>query len=299
MIYDIPNSNDDESGVIDVLSVRDALDNAGKTQAQVIFALFYEARVMQRTIYIIEAAAGWNRGGVEQGLEKHSQIDIKAYGALPLQNEDEILQRYLVLLELEKVATKFGAQRRATHTGSVQAAISNLAQLAGYSDVMQYKWDMETQISGATDSNRNIWQFEDYHIEAVIDNLKVKLIVEKNGKTLKSIPKAVRQIAFYGDAKEAVAQLRRQVSRVRKGLLERLIASGETITLANLERILKLPAAHSLMQSLIYHYGAGFFGILNAETMMLEGLNNQQQSIDSPVIVAYPYHSVLSDWQRE
>lgn len=96
--------------------------------------LWREAKVFdQKTVFLIEAIAGWNRTEITQLLAKRKQLAVKAYGLLPLERgHEEVLERYLFLQQFLKESKKFGAEKQANEQIAVQKALAYLAQIAGY-----------------------------------------------------------------------------------------------------------------------------------------------------------------------
>jgi uncharacterized protein DUF4132 len=136
-----------------------------------------------------------------------------------------------------------------------------------------------------------------------INGAEAIITISREGRSLKSIPKEIRASPEYKEAKQAITQFRAQVARLRTGLLEGFLTSGDWVTPEELTRLLQLPAARDMMQRLIFRTLDGFLGLLSAEKMNLLGLNKAERSIDSEIAIAHPYHlfqsNVLAMWQRE
>jgi hypothetical protein len=276
---------------------------AGDETTREILQLFRKSgETTTNTVMLIEAVAGWNRDKVIQGLRKHSQIAIKAYGLLPLADDETVLDRYLALKQSAKDGQKFGQQRRATHAAAVRAALANLAQVAGYADAGRLEWAMEAQLAEELAPAGRSWTAGDYEIQLGVDGSEANLVVSRAGRPIKSAPKAVRSSAVYQEAKAAVSQLRAQVSRVKSGLLEGLIVTGEQLAPDELARLMRLPAAHDMFQRLIWGTETGVYGLLDGDVLALRDLAGMSHPITQPVCLAHPYHlfqaGLLADWQR-
>jgi hypothetical protein len=302
---DIPNTADPTSGVINIAEVRDALEVAGESLARDVFELFRQSgEQVGNTLTLIEAIAGWNRTRVEKGLKSSSQIAIKAYGLLPLEKGDEeVLQRYLRLKQSAKDGKKFGQMRRASHAGAVQVAITNLAQLAGYTDAGRFEWAMEAKLAAEFAPAGRTWQVDDYELELTIEGIDVNLLTKRAGRILKSAPKHIREQDAYQEAREAVQQLRSQASRLKTGLLEGLLVTGEMLSLEELQQFLRLPLARGLFQSMVWRNESDELGLLDVDEMRLFDLGDQQHPVTGKLGLAHPYHfyqaNVLAAWQRE
>ncbi|MEO8392642.1 MAG: DUF4132 domain-containing protein [Chloroflexota bacterium] len=302
---DIPNSPDPTSGVVNIAEVQAALDEAGEPLAREVIDVFRKSgEQVGNTLTLIEAVAGWNRARIEKGVKSQGQISIKAYGLLPLeQGSEEVLQRYLRLKQSAKDGKKFGQQRRASHAGAVQAAIANLVQRAGYADTGRFEWEMEAKLAAEVAPAGRIWQVGEYDLELTVDGVDVSLLIRRGSHVLKSAPKSVRDDDAYQEAKEAVQQLRSQVSRLKADLLEGLLVSGEMLTRDQLDQFLRLPLARGLFEPLVWRNDANEVGLLDVSSMCLRDLDGLSHSLTERVGLAHPYHlyqaSVLAAWQRE
>jgi hypothetical protein len=302
---DVPNSTDPLSGVLDVAAVRGALARVPANLAQEMLAQLCKAKAgVENSAMLVRAVGGWNSAAVEQGLKRYGQVSIKAYGLLPLtRGEDETLERYLRLQKIARAGNAFILGRRATHAAAVQAALANLAQVAGYADAAHVEWAMEMKVVQGMALTGREWTAGEYRWSVMLDGIEATISVMRSGRTLKSVPKEVRASAGYQEAKEAVARLREHVGRLRRGLLERLLATGETLTPEELSRLLRQPTARTMLSRLILRSEDGVLGLLDADEMALRALDDSLHPITAPVTIAHPYHlfqaGTLADWQRE
>lgn len=301
---DVPNSPDPECGVVDVPLVAAALAQTSEARAREVIQLFSRVQWCPNTLLLVEAIAGWNREKVLKSVSKHSQIAIRAYGLLPLERgPEDVLERYLKLQQVAREGQKYGAQRRQTHAAAVQAALANLAQIAGYGDADRLELAMEARIAEEIAPPGRVWEIGAYTVELVLDDTTVELRVARDGKTLKSVPKDVRGTPDYEEAKDAANRLRNQMSRLRRGLIENMLASGETLTPDDLTQILRLPVARPMLGRLIWQDAAGGFGLLDSQSQSLIDLDDRATPVDGPLRLAHPYHlfhaGVLPAWQRK
>lgn len=300
---DIPNSSDTYSGAVDIKAVESAVNEAGEDLAKTIIKLFREAKVgVTNTLTMIEAVMGWNRKKVEEGLLKHNQISIKAYGALPLENDNQILERYRVLKKAGKDGQKFGQMRRANQAAAAQVGLINLAQRAGYSELERFEWAMESKIAENSSTPDRTWTIGDYQLQLVVEGIDAKLLITRQGKTLKSVPKEVRGHLDYDEAKEALAQFRAQTRRLRTELLEAALANGNHFSPEELDYLLKFPAAHSMLERLILRTPDGCLGLCLPDQHAIRDLNGSIHRLDQGFQVAHPYHlyqaGELAAWQK-
>ena len=294
----------DSQSTVDVAEVRALLAQAGLEGAREALELFYEAHVMRDTCTLLMAVAGWNRTRLEKSLKHNSQIALEAYGLLPIERgEEEVLERYLVLQEKVKTATKFGPQRRVSHKAAALVGLRNLAYVAGYPDASLLELAMEAKLSQEVAPHGRTWQIDDYTLTLCIEGVEVSLAIGRNGSTLKTIPPTIRKSPVYKEAQETVRLLRSQVSRLRSTLLEKLIVSGDALSLEHFKILARLPVGQALLERLILETTDGHRGLFAAEAFALRQLDGSLHPISSAVRIVHPYTlfqaGALTDWQRE
>ncbi|GHO46389.1 hypothetical protein KSX_45520 [Ktedonospora formicarum] len=291
-------------GVVDIEEVRALLARVPKESARMMLSLFVEAGIHKEICYQVSAIAGWNRERVAKGIKHHSQVAIACLGLLPLERGDEeVLERYLRLREIEGMAHKFGPQRRVTHKQAAYEGMRNLARLADYADTTLMEWEMEARVARDRSPEGRRWQVSAYSITLRLDGIDISLDIERDGRLLKSVPKEVRASAVYQEAKEAVQLLRDQLKRLRTNLLEMLVASEKILTVGELQNLVRLPLARKLLERLVMVSGENMFGLFDGERFVLQDLDGSLHPITQPVRVAHSYSlfqaGVLTAWQRE
>lgn len=300
----IHNSPDPAVGVLDVGAVRSALAQAGDDLARRALALIRQAKIGADSVtFLIEAAAGWNRAAVEKGLPKRNQVALRAYGLLPLERgQDEVLERYLFITRFARESRQFGPQRQANEQAAAQAALANLAQVAGYADATRLEWAMEARLSQDVAPEERTWTAGEYTVRLTLTESGPALEVRRSGSRLKSVPAALRRSEQYGEMKEALAQLRGQLARLR-ATLEDLMASGEALSPADLETLLRMPAGRTLLARLILRDEGGTLGLLDPDGPALCTADGAHRPVEGTVTIAHPYHlfqaGELAAWQRE
>jgi hypothetical protein len=301
---DIPNGPDTHSGVVAVNVIESVIGQAGENRAKTIIKLFRESKVgVSNTLTLLEAVMGWNRNKVEDGLLKHNQITIKAYGALPLERGDiEVLERYRILKKSAKDGQKFGQMRRANQAAAAQVGLLNLVQRTGYSDLARFEWAMESKIAEEVSAPNRKWMMGDYQIQLEIEGTEAALVVSRQGKTLKSPPKEVRSHVDYAEAKEALAQYRSQTRRLRTQLLEASLENGSSFAADEFDYLLKFPAARSMLERLLLRTADGRLGLCLPDQHAIRDLSGAIHQLDQPFQVAHPYHlyqeGELAAWQK-
>lgn len=175
-----------------------------------------------------------------------------AVGILPIADETQIKERYMFLQKFKKESKQFGAQRRASEAAAVQIALQNMAINAGYQDVTRLILRMESLVAqGMAD------YFKPHEVGEVSvwlemeDGGKCALLVEKNGKQLKSVPAKLKKDEYIVAITEAKKQMAEQARRTR-AMLEDAMESQETYTYAEIQGMLENPVIHDLVAALVF-----------------------------------------------
>src|SRR3712207_3120915 len=160
---------------------------------------------MEGTLWLMEAALGEHRQWIMEKFEKRKHPAVKALGLLPIEGgPEEVRERYHRIRRFERESKQFGSQRRATEGAAAAVALKNLATNAGYPDVRRLSWAMAAaELSGdgsamgpeAAGGTLRRWSVGDYEAEIVFEeeSASVRLLYHRGEKTLKSVPKAVKQ----------------------------------------------------------------------------------------------------------
>lgn len=209
---------------------------------------------------LVSAVLGANRAQVEKRVKHHALHGIAAFGMLPLAPGETVLDRYLTLRESAKKGVTLGPNRRISHAAAIEVALDHLAQVAGTGDPGRLEWDCEARIATATPTEATIG---DYRILLRFTGAEPELQVARGTKTLRSVPRDVRADPAYRALREHQDRLRDQARRMRSGLLERLVATGATVTPEDLARWRSLPAGAALLPALLWRDRAGTIGFLD------------------------------------
>jgi len=299
---DFYNSENEQHGVIDKQEVEVLIDEAGEKIAKKLLSQMRKAKIdCDRTTYLFEAIKGWNEKNIRSSLKKDTQIAIKAYGLLPINdNNTEQLDRYLEFREIEKNAKKYGAERQANTRAAARVGISNLGKSAGFHDPIRFEWKMESQLSSEVipKGRKNIEQWE---IELSMGGAEPSINIYKQDKLLKSVPPAVRKTDTYKELMEWKKQLKAQTTRFKR-TLENMMVSREPLSLSDLKTLVKLPVVSNLLSKLILKDSKGHYGTFQADNLSLKGIDNRSIPIDKEVVIAHSFDLFhddnLSLWQR-
>ncbi|MFB7716634.1 DUF4132 domain-containing protein [Nocardia sp. NPDC056100] len=242
----------DADGVWDLADIHARVAEAGAESAHRLLDLAESE--------FVSAALGRNRAAVTKRFRHHALDGIAAYGLLPLNSGETALDRYLELRASAKKGAKLGPNRRHSHGAAIARALEHLAQVAGFTDAAMLEADCEARIVEDLPVG---WEIGEYRARIEMNGVKAVLAVEKAGRTLKSVPSAVRADPGYAEIKTHLDQLRDQAARVRGGLIERLVATGSSLAPEQLSRLLRLPAAAAMLPDLLWRDTAGIVGFLD------------------------------------
>jgi hypothetical protein len=275
----------------DVAAVRAVIDATDAEQVRSILVALPDNPAAE----LFAALYGWNREIVLRRFKKHAYGGIAAFGLLP-PDGDSLLDRYLALRASARHGATFGAERRVKHAAVIEVALDHLAQVNGYPDASGLELDMEARIAGEFAAG---WDADDYRITLDVDS--TDLVIARGGKTLAGVPAAIRRTDAYQAARAAQETLREQRRRIRHGLIERLVATGDPMDADKLARYLAVPAAAGPLRALIWRDDAGTTGLLAAADQLVD-LTGEIQAVRGPLHAIHPVEldpDDLAAWQRE
>ncbi len=117
------------------------------------------------------------------------------------------------------------------------------------------------------------------------------LTVSRAGRTLKSVPAAVRADPGYQELRRHQGRLREQARRMRTGLVERLVATAGTLAPDEPDRLRSLPAGAAMLPALLWRDRAGTIGLLD------------EVDTTGPVTAVHPVElherGLLAHWQQQ
>src|SRR5262249_25730263 len=209
---------------------------------------------------LVSAALGRNRAALVKRVKHNALAGIAAFGLLPLDGTETVLDRYLALREVARRGPKLGTNRRHSHAAAIEVALAHLAQVAGYPDGSRLEWDCEARLAEASAAS---WAVGDYTVEVRVVDAEPTISVARAGRPLKSGPAAVPAAPEYRTAREGKERLRDQARRMRTGLLERLVATAGVLAPDELERLLGLPAGAAMLPDLLWRDASDRIGLLS------------------------------------
>ncbi len=221
--------------------------------------------------------------------DKRNKDLVMAYSLIPLENEDDVIRRYLFLQKFLKESKQFGSQRIASEKKAVEISMSNLAMNAGYSDVTRLTLRMETKL---IDDIREL--FEEKEISEVTVRLnvdeggKAEIICIKAGKQLKSVPASLKKDEYIVRLNESKKKLTEQYRRT-KLMFEQAMEEQTEFTVEEIKTLHSNPVANAIVKNLVFMCGESL-GFLAGDN----NLTNYQGDIkalddNDKVIVAHPF----------
>lgn len=235
---------------------------------------------------LVSAVLGDNRAAVVKRMKNNALRGIAAFGMLPLAPGETVLDRYLALRESAKKGAKLGPNRRHSHAAAIDVALDHLAQVAGAADASRLEWDCEARLATVTLTEAHAGE---YRMVLRFDGADPVMTVSRAGRELKSVPQAVRADVAYQSLREGQERLRDQARRMRTGLVERLVATGGTLTPDELAGLRSLPAGAAMLPALLWRDSAGTIGLLD------------DVDTTGPVTAVHPVDLLesLAGWQAE
>lgn len=298
-----PSANTDH-GLIDRAQAVECMDAAGNQLAKELFGCLRASKVgPKNTLMLLEATKGWNKGEVIKALDRDVQTAIKAYGLLPLEGGDEeLLERYLRLKEIEKGARKYGIERQANTRAAAQVGLANLAQTSGFPDHSRLEWAMERRLSERATGDALRTKVQSWELEVYLSGLEPRVRVRRGARDLATVPPAVRKSTAYVEMQDTVEQLRGQLRRLRR-TLETMMVQGDALGATDLDTLLQLPMASALLRSLILANSKGEVGLLDPHLRALIDLGHSERGLLAPLRILHVHElwslEALADWQQE
>ena len=234
--------------------------------------------------------------------EKRNQEKLRCYPLVPIREGDrkEALRRYEFIQKFLKESRQFGSQRRESEKKAVATALENLAMSAGFSDVNRMTWYLESEkLKELTPL------FEGVNLDGVILRLEIdgegnaSLAVEKGGKPLKTLPKALSKNETALRLKETVKELKEQKRRAGESL-ERAMMESTVFRVDELEKILDNPVLAPQASGLVWtlEHTNGF--LQKTDTgLILQDIRGSRHSLkqDAGLRVSHPHDLITAgEW---
>lgn len=221
--------------------------------------------------------------------EKRNKDTLMAYALIPLDNEKDMIDRYLFIQEFKKQSKKFGAQRKASETKASELALQNLSKNAGFTDVSRLTLKMETKLFDNVKPLLDWNDIDEIRLKLEIDEKgSAQILCEKGGKALKSVPskynKNEKVMEFTATKKQLVEQYRRT-----KKMFEEAMENRTEFTAEELQLLCTNPVLSPIVSTLVYisKDKLGFFG--GSKLTDFEGKETKLTK-SSKLIIAHPFN---------
>lgn len=236
---------------------------------------------------------------LKQAQEKRNKDALNAYCICPLEDDKDLLTRYLYVQQFLKESKKFGSQRQTSEKRCCEIALINLARNSRFRTVTRLSWMMESQMVSQYIHYLKPQIIEDIEVHIEIDEQgKNEIKVKKNNKKLKSIPARLKKNEDIIKIKEVHhiwnEQYRRSRQMLEQAMEERIVFSKEEIdTIA--ENPIVSPMIHKLV--LMSHQHFGFY-----HEGQLKGIHDTVD-FDDEIKIAHPYdlyqYQCWHEYQKE
>jgi hypothetical protein len=198
----------------------------------------------------LDAATLWQEASAKRNKDK-----LLSYVLIPLpkgKEEKEALQRYENIQRFLQESKSFGAQRRASESKAAAIALQNLGRNAGFSDALRFAWRMEMLKIESVRAYFIDKTIGDYQVRvAVEEDGAARLVCEKDGKALSSIPAILKKDPHVLACKEIAADLKAQYKRARENL-ERAMVNRDVFPCAEIRALTQHPVVAPLLARLVF-----------------------------------------------
>ena len=194
-----------------------------------------------------------DRDELEKTIEDKRNKDLlMSYGLIPMKDRQDALHRYEFLQKFLKESKQFGAQRRQSEAQSVQYALKNMATTAGYADDLRLTLAMETELVTSNQQYFDGTQIGDYVVKITVDpDGKAELVLAKKGKTVKSVPAALKKDETFNEVKDFAAKLKNQYSRC-VAMFERAMEEEDPYSYGELRDLCVNPVTAGILNRLVF-----------------------------------------------
>ncbi len=258
-----------QSGAFDITWFRTAYETLGEKRFDLVYkAAKYSsdgAKHSRARKYVDAVLGRLDKESTKAHIiEKRSKDLLMAYALIPLEDESDLLARYLDIEEFVKSSRKFGSQRQASERTAADMARKNLALNAGFADVMRLTLKMEGRL---LEENRALLQ--DKQIEEITVRLsigedgKAEIVCTKNGKTLKSIPAKYKKNEYIVQLSEMKKRLADQHRRTIQ-MFEQAMEEETSFFAEELGSLLENPVTKGIVSAILFEKD-GKFGFLQKD----------------------------------
>ena len=215
----------------------------GKVNKEELFAEIHAKRNKDLLMSVgLLPIAGWMPG---EGASPGESEEQRQAG------EGDLLERYQFIQQYKKESRQFGAQRRASEGRAVEIALRNLSVNAGYSDVTRLTLRMENKLVEDLDAYFDWMPIGEITAKIEIDETgKSALLLEKDGKKLKSIPAKYKKDERILACQQVNKKLKEQYSRTRQ-MMELAMEDRTPFAVWEYRELAKNPVVRPIVEPLV------------------------------------------------
>lgn len=191
----------------------------------------------------------------EEIIEKRNQEKLRCYPLIPIPEEQtgEALSRYEFIQKFRKESKQFGAQRRESEKKACDTALKNLAITMGIMDVNRMMWYLESE---KMEEIRPLMELKEIEAGVFValafdENGMAELLVSKNGKLQKTLPKTLNKHEYVLLIKGKIKELKEQKRRAKESL-EQAMVEGTEFGLEELIKISTNPVLYPMLKNLVW-----------------------------------------------
>lgn len=233
--------------------------------------------------------------------DKRNQEKLRCYPLIPFTDNQpgEALRRYEFIEKFRKESKQFGAQRRESEKKACDTAIQNLAITTGFMDVNRMMWYLESEKMEEIRPFMEPVEVENgiiVHLEFGDDGV-AELVVVKNGKRQKTLPKSLNKHEYILEIKAKVKELKEQRRR-SKVSLERAMVESTEFGSEEIEKICSNPVLYPMIRYLVWTDGSRIGFITSGDNGIylndVVASNCEEVKQDEKLRIAHPYNLMQS-----
>lgn len=240
-------------------------------------------------------------------ISKRNQEKLRCYALFPIEsgNSDAALEVYEFIQRFKKESNQFGAQRRASEAKAVEAALANLAIATGFHDVLRMTWALEAKKFEQIASVFSYQPVGKIKVRLVVEeDQSIKMLTEKDGKILKTVPKEYAKDDYILQLKAIMKDCRSQQSRA-KTILEKAMVDQTSFVAYEIHNLLMNPILEKIVTSILFKI-KDMIGFIRVEEnkLIIEDFNGVVTPVESQVnlLVVHPHQliqdNVLKEYQQ-
>lgn len=195
----------------------------------------------------------------KDAVEKRNKDALNAYCICPIEDDEDLLERYLYVQQFLKESRQFGAQRQASEKRAAEMALMNLARNSRFETVTRLSWMMESEEVRQNEEVLAPRALSDGaaggkdRVEAWIEidsQGRNEIRVRKNGRLQKSVPAAYKKHEWILHLKEIHARWQEQYKRSRR-MLEQAMEERTEFPGEELGMIMNNPIVSPMLEKLV------------------------------------------------